>query len=234
MMIKRFNSLNHHHHHHQDISNHNPKFILHSIRLISLSSNQLSSSYKSTLSSSHDLVGPPSSRSNLRPVKYAPLFSSAPISSSESSSSTPHPYSLNEFHPQPIHLSSSLNELRNKLHLEDLEWIKFRERIDEMNERFWSDQSTKFEALEEAEKERIRSSIEDFNSTSSAIEHQSLTNSNLDQFYKSWLLNEQTRFKDYNLNWWKSQPKLLYGSWKSQKRSWNWKLAWFLHRWGFL
>ncbi|EGG09829.1 uncharacterized protein MELLADRAFT_74340 [Melampsora larici-populina 98AG31] len=228
------------------------KALQHSIRSISSSDSLFINSTSSQLSSrkpdlgqlsSHDIVGPPSPTSNLRPVEYAPLFSTSTIFPEASASATPssgsrssHPYSLNEFNTQSTPLPPSLTELRNKLHLEDLEWITFRKRIDKMNETFWAHQSTDFETLEEAEKQRVLllASIESSGLGSpSSADQQQLISSALDKFYKSWLLNEQARFKAYNLTWWKAQPELLRGSWRAQKRVWRWKLACWLHTWRF-
>lgn len=245
--MKRSNLIKHA----QYISNDTSKILQHSIRFISSSDSLLMTSTSSRLSSrkseldqasSHDIVGPPSPRSNLRPIQYAPLFSTSPIlpeaspsSTQSSTSSSSHPYSLNEFNTQSTPLPSSLTELRNKLHLEDLEWINFRKRIDKMNETFWAHQSTDFESLEEAEKQRVLASIESSQTLGSSlsVDQQQLVNSALDRFYKSWLLNEEARFKAYNLAWWKAQPELLRGSWRAQKRVWRWKLACWIDSWRF-
>ncbi|KAG0152258.1 hypothetical protein CROQUDRAFT_650363 [Cronartium quercuum f. sp. fusiforme G11] len=185
----------------------------------------------------HDLVGPPSPQSNLRPIRYAALFPPSvrnsnsdiePCTSSIPSNLNPaHPYSLNEFNSQPDPMPSTLVELRNKLELEDLEWILLRKRIEKNNEEFWARQSTTFETLEEATRERVLAS----SGSASAVERRELVDTALDKFYQSWLIDEQARFKSYTFGWWKVQVRLLRGSWKAQKRVWHWQWACWKSGW---
>lgn len=189
---------------------------------------------------SQDLVGPPSPRSNIRPIRYGSPFplSATQLSNSSSdgdanghsSSSSPvHPYSLNEFTSQFNLLPSTLVELKNKLTLEDLEWTLFRKRIDKMNEVFWATQSTAFEGLEAAERTRV-GNIPSFQTLSTGQQNQ-LVDSALDTFYQKWLLDEEARFNSYTLQWWNVQLALLRGSWKAQRRVWTWRWACWRHGW---
>lgn len=182
--------------------------------------------------SQQDLVGSPSPRSNLRPVRYASLFPPSTIPSdlhlcaspTPVESSSTHPYSLNEFTTQPDLMPQSLAELKTKLALEDLAWTLFRKRIDKSNEAFWATQSTNFEALEDAERSRVLASFEGSEELSVA-NRQELVDIALDRYYQRWLLNEQTRFRSYTFDWWKVQTGFLRGSWKAQKRVWQWRWA---------
>ncbi|OAV98156.1 hypothetical protein PTTG_25824 [Puccinia triticina 1-1 BBBD Race 1] len=103
-----------------------------------------------------------------------------------------------------------LNELRERLEIEDLQWIMFRNRVDKLNQAFWETQSTRFEALEQAQKDSV---------LLAQIDH------NTQRLPPAWLVEQSERFMRYNRRWWSLQPALLKGGWLAQVRNLRWKLA---------
>ncbi|KAA1137418.1 hypothetical protein PGTUg99_011427 [Puccinia graminis f. sp. tritici] len=177
-----------------------------------------------------DQVGPPCARSNLRPIRYSARFSSPPTASpptGQSAAEQPvesphrHPYSLEEFRAEPVQLSGRLAELRARLELEDLQWSMFRNRVDKLNQAFWETQSTRFEALEQKQRDAVLAQT--VNLPPESVEER--LNTRLDQFYASWLIDQKKLFMLYNWRWWGLQAALLKGGWLAQVRDLKWKLA---------
>ncbi|OAV90601.1 hypothetical protein PTTG_28268 [Puccinia triticina 1-1 BBBD Race 1] len=121
-----------------------------------------------------------------------------------------------------------LNELRERLEIEDLQWIMFRNRVDKLNQAFWETQSTRFEALEQAQKDSVLLAQTDHNTQQlppASAANDERVNSTLDLFYANWLVEQSERFMRYNRRWWSLQPALLKGGWLAQVRNLRWKLA---------
>ncbi|CAH7670172.1 expressed protein, partial [Phakopsora pachyrhizi] len=169
-----------------------------------------------------DYVGLPCLKSNLRPVRYATPFSiKGPSQQSfEKRSSLAHPYSLQEFAVYPVQLPGQLNELRLRFEAEDLDWTLFRKRVDNLNQKFWANQSTHFEKSEND----VKNSVEK-NKLPGTGDGDEASKHSLDCFYRQWLASEKSKFMSYNLEWWGAQLALMRGGWKSQVRIYKWKVA---------
>ncbi|KAG2144887.1 hypothetical protein BD769DRAFT_1661026 [Suillus cothurnatus] len=119
---------------------------------------------------SFNFIGLPDPTSNLRPIIYTTA-----ISSSLPSESKPHPYSLREFSDD----DTVDNELRWKLH---------REQLDAFNHAYWAESNTRFEAA----KSSVLAALPP-DAPTEAHEHA------LSDFYKKWVVQEQARQGEYDV-----------------------------------
>ncbi|TFK76395.1 hypothetical protein BDN72DRAFT_808877 [Pluteus cervinus] len=118
------------------------------------------------------LVGPIDPISHMRPV----IYDDQP---SVEDSLTNHPYSLSEFNKPSA--TAVQNELQLKLQLQQL---------DAVNQTFWTDSNTRFEAGKAA----ILSSLPE---GATPVEKERA----LSEFYKQWVMQEDSRLEDYGANW---------------------------------
>ncbi|KAF8843578.1 hypothetical protein BDN67DRAFT_136254 [Paxillus ammoniavirescens] len=129
---------------------------------------------------SRHLVGPNDPISNLRPIIYTDT--PTPTASQSSGGQEPnvyHPYSLSEFTDGVPH--DYTLELQFKL---------AREQLDAFNHNYWTDSNTRFEAA----KQSALASLPD--SASPEMRENALS-----EFYKNWMVQEQTRQDEYSAEW---------------------------------
>ncbi|KAF8654107.1 hypothetical protein AX16_003640 [Volvariella volvacea WC 439] len=120
---------------------------------------------------SRKLVGPIDPVSNLRPVIYDN------VPASERSKRRAHPYSLTEFTLQSYEAVAGENELQLKLQ---------QEQLDALDQQFWVDSNTRFEAAKEA----ILSSLPP---TATPLDKEQA----LSEFYRQWVVQESDRTEKY-------------------------------------
>lgn len=155
-----------------------------------------------------DLIGPPCPLSNLRPTYYAALFPSLPTSST-----LPHPYSLDEF---PSSASSArLARVQRQLHAADLEWRLMRYRIDRHDQDFWARTNTQFLSRRDEFVRTERARAPDAEHRDADVE--------LAPFYKEHLDRTRKDYAKYNRELWAMQASLLWPSLKAATRSWRWR-----------
>lgn len=179
------------------------------------------------MSPSADWVGSPSPVSNLRPMRYAPLFPPPAVSTpSEPSDASPsadlrHPYSLSEFAAQPRSFPPKIQALRNELDAADLQWRLHRQRVDAVNEAFWSKVATGFAQYEAAADEAAAASLALVGA--GAVDLEAAKEAARDTAYAKWLNDQRQVYKDYNRTWWATQRGLVVGGWRAERRVWKWR-----------
>ncbi|KIK57776.1 hypothetical protein GYMLUDRAFT_172092 [Collybiopsis luxurians FD-317 M1] len=123
---------------------------------------------------SRHLVGPPHPISHLRPV----IYDDAPPPPKPTFLT--HPYSLQEFHPEPARNSNAY----------EMQWKLQRQQLDDMSQNFWLDSNTRFEAAKNA----VLTSLPD---SATPLDKEIA----LSEFYKQWLLQEKERVDGYARLW---------------------------------
>ncbi|KAI9632364.1 uncharacterized protein MKK02DRAFT_40666 [Dioszegia hungarica] len=129
-----------------------------------------------------DLIAPPDSISNIRPVIYA----SSPSSRHQTANS---PYSTGEF--PNASAPSRLGEL-------ELEWRLRRERVDAMNHRFWADRNQEFNA-----QLALRLSLLPTPASPPTPEDIKRREDVLSQFYADWQASNRDRMGVWVRRWWR-------------------------------
>lgn len=174
-----------------------------------------STALHTSLPPSVDWIGPPCPLSNLRPVYYAPLFPS--LHSAPSIQKNQHPYSPQEFASSSSALDTTqqrLQQLKRKLHAQDLEWRLTRYRFDQFNQHFWSKTNTSFLLARDAYVARLSPS----SSSTGAI-----SDVDLAPFYAEHLRETKKVYAEYNAQLWKAQAGLLWPALKAVARGWKWR-----------
>lgn len=184
-----------------------------------------------------DLVGPPDPLTNLRPVYYAPRFTSpAPVNSTKKL----HPYQLDEFGSSNLPFTSAnlqasgkqrnatetssklnasrekLENLRRRFEAEDLAWRLQRRRLDQISHEHWARSNLAFiAAKEEAEAKARMSSI-----SPSKNQYDPYV---MEEFHRSWVENRAPYFEAYQRDWIAGIFSHLKPAMRAVYRDWRWK-----------
>ncbi|KAF5377076.1 hypothetical protein D9757_007736 [Collybiopsis confluens] len=127
----------------------------------------------STVNARH-LVGPPHPISHLRPI----IYDDAPPPPKPATLS--HPYSLQEFHPEPASNSNAY----------EMQWKLQRQQLDDVSQNFWLDSNTRFEAAKDAVLAGLPESATPLDKENA-----------LSEFYRQWLMRESERIDEYAELW---------------------------------
>lgn len=198
------------------------------------------------LAQEQDLVGPPDPLTNLRPVYYAPRFTSpAPVSSTKKL----HPYQLDEFGTANLHRSSTtsismqkgkqrevdisqnskaiaarekLENLRRRFEAEDLEWRLQRRRLDQISHEHWARSNLAFTAAKEEAENRARmSSI-----SPSKNQYDPYI---MEEFLRNWVESRAPAFEAYQRDWIAGILGHLKPAMKALYRDWRWSFELWRH-----
>lgn len=188
------------------------------------------------LAQEQDLVGPPDPLTNLRPVYYAPRFTSpTPVNSTKKL----HPYQLDEFgssnlprsvanvqkgKTQEAYDSTSkvnasrekLENLRRRFEAEDLEWRLQRRRLDQISHEHWARSNLAFTAAKEDAETRARmSSI-----SPSKNQYDPYI---MEEFLRNWVETRASAFEAYQRDWIAGIISHLKPAMRAVYRDWRWK-----------
>ena len=189
--------------------------------------------------SGSDLVGPPDTYSNLRPIQYAAHFAAPqPISSTRKL----HPYSLEEFSSSShcrddkvmtktvrrrnYNSRNRLEELRQRFEAEDLAWRLQRRRLDQISHEHWTRSNLAFSAsrdeAEEAAKERVAlSSLTKSNYKGGEI--QKHDPEAMEQFLRDWVESRASDYERYQQQWIAGIVSHIRPAMRAVYRDWRWK-----------
>ncbi|KAK9894613.1 hypothetical protein P389DRAFT_162768 [Cystobasidium minutum MCA 4210] len=178
------------------------------------------------LAQEQDLVGPPDPLTNLRPVYYAPRFTTpAPVSSTKKL----HPYQLDEFGTSDLPRSSmslqkteKLENLRRRFEAEDLEWRLQQRRLDQISHEHWARSNLAFAAAKEEAENRARmSSI-----SPSKNQYDPYI---MEEFHRNWVATRGPSFEAYQREWIAGIFGHLKPAMKALYRDWRWKFELWRH-----